>query len=83
MNPGDGTLVGMSVLPKGVAPEASDEEEEEEPEETPNTEEGPWLFTLTKKVGAIYTVLITVSSLFSRPFTIVSKVSANVNIMIL
>ena len=52
MNAGDGTLVGMSVLPKGIAPDASDEDnEEEDTGDSTSAQEGPWLFTLTKKVS--------------------------------
>ena len=58
MNPGDGYLVGMSVLPHGVAPIDEEDDgaadsavvlsEEEDGEEDPAAV-GPWLFTLSKK----------------------------------
>jgi hypothetical protein len=45
----------MCVLPKGIAPEDdSDAVEVVEEEEVGTTEDGPWLFTLTKKVSYFY-----------------------------
>lgn len=61
MNVGDGVLVGMSILPKGVAPEMEEAEEaeiavEDETDDTADTSSGPWLLCLTKKVHRAYTM---------------------------
>ena len=55
MNAGDGHIVGMSVLPTGIAPEDNpevtvDDVDEVAAEELLEVSDGPWLFTLTKKV---------------------------------
>jgi len=56
MDVGDGSLVGMSILPKGIAPEGDDREEDMVPDETAadddaaGSADGPCLLCLTKKV---------------------------------
>ena len=50
MNVGDGSLVGMSVLPKGIAPEGDDSIEDEADDEVEGGD-GPWLLSLTKKAS--------------------------------
>lgn len=59
MDAGDGYLVGMSVLPKGMVAEeeAGAEESEgtiEDDGAEPSAGEGPWLFTLTKKARLLH-----------------------------
>ncbi|KAG7673555.1 hypothetical protein KSW81_006757 [Nannochloris sp. 'desiccata'] len=51
MNTGDGSLVGMCVLPKGMTPEDDSDASIDvgEEEQVCIAEDGPWLFTLTKK----------------------------------
>lgn len=55
MNVGDGSLVGMSILPKGIAPEDDGDAEDSDvgddvAEDAVTGDLGPWLLCLTKKV---------------------------------
>ena len=53
MNVGDGSLVGMSILAKGIAPDDDDAEDSDvadEAEDGVTGDAGPWLLCLTKKV---------------------------------
>lgn len=60
MDPGDGYLVGMSVLPKEMVAEeeagADDSESAEDDSEESSAGEGPWLFTLTKKASPLHSL---------------------------
>jgi len=57
MDVGDGSLVGMSILPKGIAPEGDDREEDmmvpderAADDDAAGSADGPCLLCLTKKV---------------------------------